>query len=160
MPPILFSLLALALFKGDMDGPDNSAARLQIMFLIAFSAFIFGLLFAIQEIVKEFPIFRRERMVNLGIVPYVLSKTTFLAPLLALLILVMVGILRSPGVCRTTESTSTPRSLRWCWPGWSGPRWPCSAPPPCPTHSRRPTCCRSGSCPRCCLGARCWRCPR
>ena len=47
----------------------NSAAALQIMFLIAFSAFIFGLLFAIQEIVKEFPIFRRERMVNLGVVP-------------------------------------------------------------------------------------------
>jgi ABC-type multidrug transport system ATPase subunit/CRP-like cAMP-binding protein len=98
MPPILFSLLALALFKGDTwTAQDNSAACLQIMFLVAFSAFIFGLLFAIQEIVKEFPIFKRERMVNLGIGPYVLSKTTFLAPLLTLLILVMVGILRVTG---------------------------------------------------------------
>jgi ABC-type multidrug transport system ATPase subunit/alpha-tubulin suppressor-like RCC1 family protein len=98
MPPILFSVLALALFKGDtFTSTENSAAALQIMFLIAFSSFIFGLLFAIQEIVKEFPIFRRERMVNLGIVPYVLSKTTFLAPLLALLVLVMVGILRVTG---------------------------------------------------------------
>ena len=28
---------------------------------------MFGLLFAVQEIVKEFPIFRRERMVNVGV---------------------------------------------------------------------------------------------
>jgi ABC-type multidrug transport system ATPase subunit len=95
MPPILFSLLALALFKsGTFDSHTNSAACLQVSFLIAFSAFIFGLLFAVQEIVKEFPIFRRERMVNLGVAPYVLSKMTFLAPLLALLIVVMVAILR------------------------------------------------------------------
>jgi hypothetical protein len=98
MPPILFSLLALALFKGDtFTSTENSAAALQIMFLVAFSSFIFGLLFAVQEIVKEFPIFRRERMVNLGVVPYVLSKTAVLAPLLALLILVMVVILRLTG---------------------------------------------------------------
>ena len=98
MPPILFSLLALALFKGDtFTSTENSAAALQIMFLVAFSSFIFGLLFAVQEIVKEFPIFRRERMVNLGVLPYVLSKTAVLAPLLAVLILVMVGILRVAG---------------------------------------------------------------
>src|SRR5207245_3631042 len=69
-------------------------APLQILFLIAFSAFIFGLLFAIQEIVSEFPILRRERLVSLGIVPYVLSKLAVLAPILTLLLLVMVGILR------------------------------------------------------------------
>lgn len=98
MPPILFSVLALALFKsGVFERTTNSAAPLQILFLIAFSAFIFGLLFGVQEIVKEFAIFRRERMVNLGILPYVLSKTTFLAPLLAVLLMVMVGILRLTG---------------------------------------------------------------
>jgi hypothetical protein len=95
MPPLIFTLLALTLFKpGVFENASNSAACLQIVFLISFSAFIFGLLFAVQEIVKEFPIFRRERMVNLGIVPYVLSKTTFLAPLLTVLLIVMVGILR------------------------------------------------------------------
>jgi ABC-type multidrug transport system ATPase subunit/alpha-tubulin suppressor-like RCC1 family protein len=98
MPPILFSLLALALFNGNtFTLGENSALALQVLFLVAFSSFIFGLLFAVQEIVKEFPIFRRERMVNLGVAPYVLSKTTFLAPLLTLLILVMVGILRVTG---------------------------------------------------------------
>jgi len=95
MPPILFSVLALALFHSGAFRPNaSSVAPLQILFLIAFSAFIFGLLFGVQEIVKEFAIFRRERLVNLGIVPYVLSKIAILAPLLTLLLLVMVGILR------------------------------------------------------------------
>jgi len=98
MPPILFTLLALALFRsGAFDPTRTSSAPLQIDFLLAFSAFIFGLLFAIQEIVKEYAIFRRERLVNLGILPYVLSKLALLAPLLALLLLVMVGILRLTG---------------------------------------------------------------
>src|SRR5205085_11579686 len=80
MPPILFTVLALFLFHTDQIDKRDSVGSLQIVFLIAFSSFIFGLLFAIQEIVSEFPIFRRERMVNLGIFPYVMSKTTFLAP--------------------------------------------------------------------------------
>jgi ABC-type multidrug transport system ATPase subunit/alpha-tubulin suppressor-like RCC1 family protein/CRP-like cAMP-binding protein len=99
MPPILFTLLALALFRSgafDLDA-GNSAAPLQILFLIAFSAFIFGLLFGVQEIVKEFPVFRRERMVNLGIIPYVLSKASVLAPLLTVLLIVMVAILKLTG---------------------------------------------------------------
>ncbi len=98
LPPLIFSALALALFGSNVFGShENSAAALQIVFLITFSAFIFGLLFAVQEIVKEFPIFRRERLVNLGVVPYVLSKTAVLAPLLVLLLIVMVGIMRVTG---------------------------------------------------------------
>ncbi|MDP9232120.1 MAG: ATP-binding cassette domain-containing protein, partial [Actinomycetota bacterium] len=95
MPPILFTFLAIALFQsGVFDARESSSGPLQIDFLLAFSAFIFGLLFGIQEIVKEYAVFRRERLVNLGILPYVLSKLTFLTPLLAVLLLVMVGILR------------------------------------------------------------------
>jgi hypothetical protein len=37
---------------------------------------------------------RRERFVNLGVVPYVLSKVTVLMPLLLLVILLMLGVLR------------------------------------------------------------------
>jgi len=44
------------------------------VFLIAFIAVLFGVLNGTREIVKEVSIYRRERMVNLGIVPYVLSK--------------------------------------------------------------------------------------
>ena len=55
MPPILFTLLALALFpSGGSRTATNSAASLQIVFLVAFSSFIFGLLFGVQDIVKEF----------------------------------------------------------------------------------------------------------
>ena len=97
-PPILFTVLALALFHSGAYTPTaNSALALQILFLLSFSAFIFGLLFAIQEIVKEFPIFRRERFVNLGILPYVMSKLAILAPLLVVMLVVMIAILRVTG---------------------------------------------------------------
>jgi len=43
-------------------------------FLIAFIAVLFGVLNGTRAIVKEVSIYRRERAVNLGIVPYVLSK--------------------------------------------------------------------------------------
>src|SRR5205085_2800262 len=97
MPPILFTVLALFLFHSGQIDKRDSVGSLQIVFLIAFSSFIFGLLFAIQEIVSEFPIFRRERMVNLGIFTYVMSKTTFLAPLLIVMLIMMVVILRLTG---------------------------------------------------------------
>ena len=44
------------------------------LFLIAFVAVLIGMLNAIREIVKEGVIYRRERTVNLGILPYMLSK--------------------------------------------------------------------------------------
>lgn len=98
MPPILFTLLALALFhSGAFEQTANSAASLQIVFLIAFSAFVFGLLFAVQDIVKEFPVFRREHMVGVGTVPYVLAKFVLFAPLLTVLLIAMIGILRLTG---------------------------------------------------------------
>jgi len=53
------------------------------LFLSAFIAVLFGVINAIREIVKEGAIYRRERTVNLGIVPYLLSKILLLG-LLAL----------------------------------------------------------------------------
>ena len=98
MPPVLFTILALTLFRsGAFGSTPNSPAALQILFLIAFSAFIFGLLFGVQSIVSEFPILQRERMVNLGIVPYVLSKLTFFAPVLTVLLILMIAVLRLMG---------------------------------------------------------------
>jgi ABC-type multidrug transport system ATPase subunit/pSer/pThr/pTyr-binding forkhead associated (FHA) protein len=44
------------------------------LFLLAFIALLFGVLNSSREIVKETAIYQRERTVNLGIVPYVLSK--------------------------------------------------------------------------------------
>ena len=93
-PPLMFSLLLLALLgRGvfEADTPDPTGA-VQILFLMAFAAFTFGLMYGLQEIVKEFAIFRRERLVDLGVVPYLLSKTTFLVPVLVVSTLLLVVI--------------------------------------------------------------------
>jgi ABC-type multidrug transport system ATPase subunit/pSer/pThr/pTyr-binding forkhead associated (FHA) protein len=44
------------------------------LFIVAFMAVLFGVLNGTRAIVKEISIYRRERTVNLGIVPYVSSK--------------------------------------------------------------------------------------
>jgi ABC-type multidrug transport system ATPase subunit/CRP-like cAMP-binding protein len=96
MPTVVFTILIIALFKSSIfnRGAANPTTPMQVLFLLVYSIFIFGLLFGIQEIVKEYPIFRRERMVNLGVVPYVASKLTFLGPLLVVLSLLMLVVLR------------------------------------------------------------------
>jgi ABC-type multidrug transport system ATPase subunit/pSer/pThr/pTyr-binding forkhead associated (FHA) protein/ABC-type multidrug transport system permease subunit len=50
----------------------------QTLFIMAFVAVFFGCNNAAREIVKEEKIYRRERMVNLGIAPYLLSKMAIL----------------------------------------------------------------------------------
>jgi ABC transport system ATP-binding/permease protein len=44
------------------------------LFIIAFIAVLFGVINGTREVVKELSIYRRERAVNLGIIPYVFSK--------------------------------------------------------------------------------------
>jgi hypothetical protein len=65
------------------------------LFIMAAAAVWFGTINAAREIVKEAPIYRRERTVNLGIFPYVMSKV-FVLGLLCLvqsfLLLAIVGL--------------------------------------------------------------------
>ena len=68
-------------------------AALQLILLLSFMSFLVGLLMSIQDIVKELPIILRERMVGLGVVPYMLSRTTFLVPAVAFSVSVTVGTL-------------------------------------------------------------------
>ncbi len=49
-----------------------------VLFMLSLSALWFGTSNSAKEIVKELAIYRRERMVNLGIFPYVLSKVVVL----------------------------------------------------------------------------------
>ena len=51
----------------------------KLLFIIALAAVLLGIFAAAYEIVREQPIYRRERMVNLGIVPYVFSKIMVLS---------------------------------------------------------------------------------
>ena len=70
----------------------NSGADAQtLLFLMAFSAILFGCINGVREIVKEAPIYRRERMVNLGIAPYIFSKIVILGILCLLQSAVIVA---------------------------------------------------------------------
>ncbi len=79
--------------------PLNSGANAQkILFIMAFAAVMFGCNNGAREIVKEEPVYRRERTVNLGIMPYMFSKIVVLG-ILCLLQSAVLGIvvaLRAP----------------------------------------------------------------
>jgi hypothetical protein len=85
------------LFKGGAFSPGNPSpsAAIMIVFWVAFGAFFFGLTYGLLQICTEFPIFFRERLVNLRIVPYVASKFVVLAPLLVVVCILMLGVLRA-----------------------------------------------------------------
>jgi ABC-type multidrug transport system ATPase subunit/pSer/pThr/pTyr-binding forkhead associated (FHA) protein len=76
--PLIAGLIGLSLLYGQSDiaytKPKNT-----ILFLLALTAVWFGCSNAARELVKERAIYLRERMVNLGVVPYVLSKVLVLS---------------------------------------------------------------------------------
>jgi ABC transport system ATP-binding/permease protein len=78
--------------------PGAGGNAQKILFIMAFAAVMFGCLNGAREIVKEAPIYRRERTVNLGIVPYMFSKIIVLGALCLLqsLILVVMVNLKAP----------------------------------------------------------------
>jgi ABC transport system ATP-binding/permease protein len=53
---------------------DNNLPRDLIYFVISLVSVWFGTSVAAREIIRERPVFRRERMVNLGLMPYLFSK--------------------------------------------------------------------------------------
>lgn len=74
-----------------------------LLFLLTFFSVMCGTINSVREIVKELPIYRRERAVNQRIVPYVISKFAVLALVSAFQTAVFVGIVFSvvrppPGV--------------------------------------------------------------
>lgn len=64
-----------------------------ILFVMAFAALMCGCINSSREIVKEDPIYRRERAVNVGIIPYLFSKITILGVLCLLQSAALVGII-------------------------------------------------------------------
>ncbi len=70
----------------------SGADAQKILFIIAFTAVLFGSVNAAREIVKEAPIYRRERAVNLGIIPYMFSKIVVLTLLCLLQTAILVII--------------------------------------------------------------------
>lgn len=58
--------------------PNSGADAQTLIFIMAFTAVLFGCVNGAREIVKESAVYRRERMVNLGIAPYMFSKIVVL----------------------------------------------------------------------------------
>ncbi len=74
----------------DNIGPNSGGDAEKTLFIMAFAAVFFGCINGIREIVKEVPVFRRERTVNLGIAPYMFSKIVILGILCLLQSAVLV----------------------------------------------------------------------
>ena len=83
-----------------------NAPRDFVYFVLALVAFWFGTSVAAREIIRERPIYRRERMVNLGILPYLGSKLFVLGIIVGLQcillfvplkLLDLVGLMPMPG---------------------------------------------------------------
>jgi ABC-type multidrug transport system ATPase subunit/pSer/pThr/pTyr-binding forkhead associated (FHA) protein len=73
--------------------PMSGASAQKVLFIMAFTAVLFGCINSAREFVKEAAIYKRERSVNLGILPYMFSKIVVLGMLClfqsAVLVLIM-----------------------------------------------------------------------
>ena len=70
-----------------ISGPGEASS---VLFLMVFATVMFGCVNAIREIVKEAPIYKRERAVNVGILPYIFSKMVVLTALCLLQSLILI----------------------------------------------------------------------
>ncbi len=98
--PLIATLLALV-FRADIFGngvplsPGFSAKKGGLLlFCMVISAMLFGIVNAAREITKESAIYRRERLVNLRIIPYLMSKVAVLSVLCFVQSALLVGIVR------------------------------------------------------------------
>ena len=94
--PLLALLMITSLGSNAFTHPNALAQT--VVTVAVLTVTLTGLLNSIREIVKEFPIYQRERFVGLSIRAYVLSKLGVLAPLTIVqaVILVLVGMARQP----------------------------------------------------------------
>ena len=85
----------IALLAALVFGKESEAKTLQIAFIMSVSAIWFGCINASREIVKELPIYLRERAVNMRIFPYLASKAMILGGLCATQCLALHAIVAS-----------------------------------------------------------------
>ena len=85
--PIIGALIGMVFYTNEPNRRDHAL----ILFLMVISAVWFGCANAAKEIVKELPIYLRERAINLKLIPYLASKAVILSALCALQCLVLVG---------------------------------------------------------------------
>jgi ABC-type multidrug transport system ATPase subunit/ABC-type multidrug transport system permease subunit len=114
--PIAIVLIQIALKSKDAlapvlkNNPDDAffaTSALRVVFVFACAALWVGLSSAVQEIVKESAIYTRERLVNLGLFPYVFSKMFLLGGLAILQAILMVAVILF------TFTSPTPNIIPW-----------------------------------------------
>ena len=97
-PVLVVAMFALLFRSGAFDaGQPRAVAAVSITYWLAFASFFFGLTYGLLQIVTEAAILRRERLVNLGVVPYLLAKVTVLVPVLLAVNVAMLVVLRATG---------------------------------------------------------------
>jgi len=79
----------------DFIAPGSGGDAQKYLFIMAFAAVLFGCINGASAIVKEAPIYRRERTVNLGIAPYVFSKIVVLGTLCLLQSAILVLVVNA-----------------------------------------------------------------
>jgi ABC-type multidrug transport system ATPase subunit len=95
----IIALLLLLVARPDALTGAQAADVLQrgeakkVLFMLATVSVWFGIINAAREIVKEQPIYERERLVNLKIAPYLASKVGVLGVLILVQTLILLGML-------------------------------------------------------------------
>lgn len=89
----LIALIVGLVFEMDEHLALRAAKQSQILFIMVLSAIWFGCLNSARELVKELPIYTRERSVNLGLVPYIVSKLIPLSLLCLLQCFLLLGVI-------------------------------------------------------------------
>ena len=90
--PIIGAVILLAARQGALQTPTSTNGRL-VLFLLAVVGVWFGVLNSVREVTKEAKIYRRERLANLRIGTYLLSKLAVLAGLCLVQSLVLLAVL-------------------------------------------------------------------
>ncbi len=96
--PIVALLLLLVARSDALTGTQTAdliqrSEAKKVLFMLATVSVWFGIINAAREITKELPIFQRERLVNLRIGPYLLSKVAVLSTLIIAQTLVLLGVI-------------------------------------------------------------------
>jgi ABC-type multidrug transport system ATPase subunit/pSer/pThr/pTyr-binding forkhead associated (FHA) protein len=92
-PVIALLLVSFTTTNVFINGNGVDAPARSPLFLMVVAAIWFGIINAVREIVKEAPIYRRERAMRLGVVPYVLSKVGVLGVLCLAQSLVLIAVI-------------------------------------------------------------------
>ncbi len=92
----LIALLMWTVFPPGIFSPNpavgSGRSALMILFVLVAAGIFFGASNASKELVKERPIFRRERLVNLRLAPYLLSKVVVLGGVAIVQSIVLIAL--------------------------------------------------------------------